>query len=158
MKSDRGHKVREIANRLGRNHWLICIELFILTSLFIYVKATNHFVLQTMIVPYLVVAFFAVYDMLCIMLKRVLIFHSMPRGFPADAPLRPHWKRWFFLLYTPHLVYSLRFGAFLTVHGAPVGLLFTVGMCFLLYCAYLRLSAADEVSPPPVDKDGTAEP
>lgn len=144
--------MKSISNRFGGNLWLILVLLFSILS------RNALKVISVIGAARYIIIFFMDYSAFAFILSHCVIFQSEGIRIAKNLPRKPKWKRWFFLLYTPHLVYSLWLGAFLTVHDAPVGLLFTVGMCFLLRCAYLRLSAADEVSPPPVDKDGTAEP
>lgn len=137
--------MKNMVNRLGRNQWIVLIELFTLVSIGIYAKAvTDSGALQTMILPWAAIGIFSAYNIWSSSFNKAVIFRSARHGFEANPPLRPHWKRWFLVIYTPYLVYSVWFGIFTLTHGISLGPLFTVVMCVLLCCAYLRLCTPEE--------------
>ena len=131
-------------NCLGRNHWLIIVELFPILSLFIYGKAlTTNSYLQTQIIPFIVVGVFAANNIFSITLKKHLIFRDMHNGFTKNPQLHPKWKLWFLVIHIPYLIYSIWFGLFLKQNEMFSGTIFATGMFLFLACAYLRLSASE---------------
>ena len=131
-------------NCLGRNHWLMLVELFPILSFFIYGKAlTTNSYLQTQIIPFIVVGVFAAYNIFSITLKKHLIFRDMHNGFTKNPQLHPKWKLWFLVIHIPYLIYSIWFGLFLKQNEMFSGTIFATGMFLFLACAYLRLSASE---------------
>ena len=94
-----------------------------------------------------IIHLFILYSAWISVLSRMLIFK---KEYFEDAlhsskkpPLRPHWKRWFVVLYTPYIIYSIWFGIFMAQNSSPWGLLFIIITGFYLYRVYLKLSTGN---------------
>ena len=131
--------MNSLAKHLGTNHWIMLIEFLVLLASRLYRSAWPG----PRGIEYTVVRIFFSYSVIAFILSHQLIFHSEGIRTMANPPLREGWKRPFFLLYTPHLVYCLWCGGFMALGGAPLGLLFTAAMAVSLLCAWLRLSMED---------------
>jgi hypothetical protein len=130
--------MNKISMRLGGNHWLILVMLATYLSRVAYKTASMPGIGR------LVVVFFVDYGFLAFILTHCFIFQSEGLRLAADPPLKPQWKRWFFILYIPHVIYSLWYAVWMTaVHHAPQCILVSALMLFALLCAYLRLSVDD---------------
>lgn len=133
--------MKKFVTRLGRNYWLLIAEILSLLSIGIGIVLINNNVsLQGKNTPWIWIAYFSAYNILTSRIGKNLIFSNMKYGLEENPPLRPYWKWSFVLLYTPYLAYSIWLGFVSAIHGIFFALLFTAAMCFILYCAYLRLS------------------
>lgn len=130
--------MNSISKRLGWNHWLI------LVMISTYLSRIAYKVVSTPGVARRIVIFFIDYSVLAFILSHCFIFQSEGLRLAANPPLRPEWKRWFFILYTPHILYSLWYAVFMTaVHHALQAIFVSAAILFCLRCAYLRLSESE---------------
>ena len=130
--------MNSIFNRLGWNHWLI------LVMISTYLSRIAYTVISTPGIDPHIVVFFVDYSVLAFILSHCFIFQSEGLRLAANPPLKSHWKRWFFILYIPHVIYSLWYAAFMTtVHHAPQAIFVSAAILLCLSCAYLRLSASE---------------
>ena len=132
--------MRSLVRRIGNNHWLLLVQI---TALFFGAGYTRSYTNYPSW-DYICVQVFFTYSLFAIAGTRKLILFTGGNLLAGNLPVRPHWKRWFWILHTPHILYSLWYAVWMTaVHHAPQCILISVLMLFLLLCAYLRLSMDD---------------
>ena len=87
------------------------------------------------------VVIFVSYSILCEILSYSIIFVRREHLITVSPPWRRNWRRWFFLLFTPHVLYSLWYGLWMTSFGRfPLALILPALILVFLYLAYRRLS------------------
>ena len=87
------------------------------------------------------VVIFISYSILCEILSYSTIFVRREHLITVSPPWRRNCRRWFFLLFTPHVLYSLWYGLWMTFFGRfPPALILSALILVFLYLAYQRLS------------------
>ena len=120
---------------------LLLVQLLVLASLFCYGLCAVRLRLFEAGWEGAAVVIFVSYSTLCTILSYSTIFVRREHLITVSPPWRRSWRRWFFLLFTPHVLYSLWYGLWMTSFGRfPPALILPALILVFLYLAYRRLS------------------
>ena len=120
---------------------LLLVQLLVLASLFCYGLCAARLRLFEVGWEFAAVRIFFAYSILCTILSYSTIFVRREHLITVSPPWRRSWRRWFFLLFTPHVLYSLWYGLWMTFFGRfPPALILSALILVFLYLAYRRLS------------------
>lgn len=129
--------MKTLANRFGSNRWFMFVHLLSFASgiahAYTYVRNPGWDVV--------IMRGFFLYAIIAMETTQKRIFQNNPKPLNPEPPINPQWKRWFFTLYIPHVIYCLWYAYWMViVNHAPQGLLVSAAILLCLCCAYLRLS------------------
>ena len=120
---------------------LLLVQLLVLASLFCYGLCAVRLRLFEAGWEGAAVVIFVSYSTLCTILSYSTMFVGREHLITVSPPWRRNWRRWFFLLFTPHVLYSLWYGLWMTFFGRfPPALILSALILVFLYLAYQRLS------------------
>ena len=126
---------------LRPEYFLMLVQLLVLASQFFYWRCGVRLRLFKPGWEGAAVVIFISYSILCEILSYSTIFVRREHLITVSPPWRRNWRRWFFLLFTPHVLYSLWYGLWMTFFGRfPPALILSALILVFLYLAYQRLS------------------
>ena len=133
--------LKRVAFRLKPEYSLMLVQLLVLASQLFYWLCGVRLRLFKPGWEGAAVVIFVSYSILCEILSYSTIFVRREHLITVSPPWRRNWRRWFFLLFTPHVLYSLWYGLWMTFFGRfPPALILSALILVFLYLAYQRLS------------------
>lgn len=136
-----GCRITTFVKKFGKNRWIILIHLLTWFSGLFYAELFSAFPSW----DYLFLQIFYIYNLFVFGWVQKRLFSEYHSVFESNPPIHPHWKRWFFILYTPHILFSVVFFVMMTfLHHAVQSLVVSMAILFSVYCTYLRFSLSDE--------------